>query len=374
MCLWALEEGIHIANRFWVGGAGAWADDDNHWATSSGGSPGNGNLPTTTDDVIIDNSSGFGGGGTITIAGLDVVCHDFTVTTTHTFTIHDGGLGCYGSVTLRSNLTFGQEATPLALELLSVDAGESIDTSGCTIVGEVRVYSTGGWSLLSDLELTSVLRVHKGTFDANDFNITCSETEIYPESNLTLNMGSGTWEVTGLTWAVEYNEPFTVTVNAETSLIKFTGTGPDMLLLDEVQFTSRDNVTYYDLWFNGNFASPHYIQFTGTNVSFHEIKVDPPTTVKFTGNTTTVVESFDVSGTSGNTIALNSNDGSTQFTLSKSSGTVACDYLNISNSNATGGAAWYAGANSADTANNDGWIFSAAPTQIGSSRSNIILQ
>jgi hypothetical protein len=37
------------------------------------------------------------------------------------------------------------------------------------------------------------------------------------------------------------------------------------------------------------------------------------------------------------------------------------DYLSISQSIATGGAAWYAGANSTDGGNNTGWIFSAAP-------------
>lgn len=46
-----------------------------------------------------------------------------------------------------------------------------------------------------------------------------------------------------------------------------------------------------------------------------------------------------------------------QHILSKSSGVVQCDYLDISNSNGTGGAQWYAGAHSVDTTNNDGWIF-----------------
>lgn len=51
-----------------------------------------------------------------------------------------------------------------------------------------------------------------------------------------------------------------------------------------------------------------------------------------------------------------------QFTISKSSGTVSCDYLDISNSNATGGATWYAGSHSIDTVNNDGWVFTDPPT------------
>jgi len=51
----------------------------------------------------------------------------------------------------------------------------------------------------------------------------------------------------------------------------------------------------------------------------------------------------------------------TQSTLSKSSGTVSVDYLSIGNSIATGGATWYAGANSVDVGNNTGWIFTAPP-------------
>jgi len=51
----------------------------------------------------------------------------------------------------------------------------------------------------------------------------------------------------------------------------------------------------------------------------------------------------------------------TQSTLSKSSGIVSVDYLSIQDSNATGGATWYAGANSVDAGNNTGWIFTAPP-------------
>jgi len=53
-----------------------------------------------------------------------------------------------------------------------------------------------------------------------------------------------------------------------------------------------------------------------------------------------------------------------QHTLSKPSGVVSCDYLDISNSNAGGGATWYAGSHSVDTTNNDGWIFTAPPSGV----------
>lgn len=52
------------ANRYWVGGAGNWSDDTNHWATASGGAAGAGNKPGTADTAIFDASSG---GGTATL-------------------------------------------------------------------------------------------------------------------------------------------------------------------------------------------------------------------------------------------------------------------------------------------------------------------
>jgi hypothetical protein len=46
-----------------------------------------------------------------------------------------------------------------------------------------------------------------------------------------------------------------------------------------------------------------------------------------------------------------------QFNLSKASGTVVCDYLDLTDSNATGGASWYAGDHSVNEGNNSGWIW-----------------
>jgi hypothetical protein len=59
-------------------------------------------------------------------------------------------------------------------------------------------------------------------------------------------------------------------------------------------------------------------------------------------------------------VSLISSTPGSQATLSKSTGVVSCDYLSIQDSAATGGAKWYAGANSIDVSNNTGWIFAAS--------------
>lgn len=81
-----------------------------------------------------------------------------------------------------------------------------------------------------------------------------------------------------------------------------------------------------------------------------------PTTFTFTSGSTTTVTNWNINGTSGNLVTINSTSTS-QHTLSKSSGTVDATNLNISYSNATGGATWNAGIGSIDGGNNTGWRF-----------------
>lgn len=79
--------------------------------------------------------------------------------------------------------------------------------------------------------------------------------------------------------------------------------------------------------------------------------------IQFTaGTTTTFTDGFEVDGTTANPITISSATAATH-TLSLARGTVVANYLNLFNSTATGGAAWYAGGNSTNGGNNSGWLF-----------------
>jgi hypothetical protein len=58
---------------------------------------------------------------------------------------------------------------------------------------------------------------------------------------------------------------------------------------------------------------------------------------------------------------INSTTSGTSATITKSSGTVYGSALSIKDSNATGGATWYAGPTSLNVSNNTGWIFNQLP-------------
>jgi hypothetical protein len=105
---------------------------------------------------------------------------------------------------------------------------------------------------------------------------------------------------------------------------------------------------------------------TGSNTITNLSNGVAPTTFTFTSGTTTTIQNFGISGSSGNLVTIGSTTTSAH-TLSKSSGNTNVDYLSISYSTATGGATWYAGANSTNGGNNTGWLFSS-PTSVTTGR------
>ena len=338
-----------MADRFWILGTGSWSDTA-HWSTSSGGS-GGANVPTSSDDVFIDANSGFGGGGTITITSGSV-CKNFTATSGHSY-ILDGTtyeLLIYGSLTLEGGLsTIGT----FWFDFYS-EASETITVNGATIDGRFEFYGTGTWTMQDDVILGNQFKHFNGTFDANGHNITANSFNIQATAENTpiVMMGTGIWEATGYgisglgAWRVTDNAG-TVSLNAESSTIKISDSS------SYAKYFNGGNKVYNNIWFTGNGTGDFQIVNSNT---FNDFKVDtPPHNVWFQGGTQ-IVNSFSVSGEDGKLIYLN-NSAVGQFILSKSSGIVSCDYLDIANSNAIGGATWYAGNHSLDTTNNDGWIF-----------------
>lgn len=107
------------------------------------------------------------------------------------------------------------------------------------------------------------------------------------------------------------------------------------------------------------------LTITGANTFDNITNTVQPATVRFTASTNTTFNNFNLNGTAGNLITISSVTAATH-TLSKASGTVSCNYLSITNSTATGGASWYAGANSTNVSGNTGWIFTAPPFVVNS--------
>lgn len=386
-----------MANRFWIGGTGAWSATA-HWSTSTGGA-GGANVPTSSDDVFIDSNSGFGGGGTITV-NAQGYCKDISFNSGHSYNLTGSSwINIFGSAIFEGTIT-------CTLELdFQGSTSRNITMNGMVVDNYVYFYNGvgGSWAFTDSLEATGNFYIDSGsvttkaltcnkldmiagnlilggnlvitddgefsqtsgTFDADIYNVTAYNFVFSASTGKTptVVMGSGTWEVIGdgRGWEVLEANGEVVTIISETSTVKITGGGGS----GNKTFNGGEKI-YNNIWLRATVADNNFYFVIEDSNTFNEFKIDNIATAvyaKFIGGTTQTITTFTAIGTSGNLITLNSSDTvtPTQFTLSKSSGVVSCDYLDISNSNATGGATWYAGSHSADTTNNDGWIFTDEP-------------
>ena len=145
-----------------------------------------------------------------------------------------------------------------------------------------------------------------------------------------------------------------VVVNAGTSTIAITDTSSTSKTF------AGGGMTYNNLTFTVAGSTGGLI-ITGSNTfnNFSFSDASNARTLTLThGTTNTINGAFSVKGTATKLMTITSDTAATA-TLSKPYGVVSCDYIDPIWSTATGGATWYAGANSTDGGNNSGWIFAA---------------
>jgi hypothetical protein len=171
---------------------------------------------------------------------------------------------------------------------------------------------------------------------------------------VTLNMGSGTWTLsgTGTVWSVGNG-----TINPSTSTIVLSNTSAT------ARTFAGNGKTYYNLVIGGATGSST-TTFTGSN-TFNQISSTKTVahTLSFTASTTTTFTDWSISGTAGNLVTIQSATAANHTLAKAGAGVVSANYLSISRSTATPATlTWYAGANSTNGGNNSGWIFTAPPS------------
>lgn len=332
------------------------------WNGTSGGNwsanAWSGRVPLPQDDVVIN--AAFSGGQTVTAdmprLGASI---DWTGATGAPTWAYSTGVNIYGSLTMISGMTFSTSGNSVTFTGRS---SYTVLSAGNTFGSNFSISAPNGTYTLSDAILvTGNFIVNYGTFTSADQTITCNAFTSSNSNTRTLNMGS--------------------------SQINLMGTSSgDIYIMNGfgITFTGAPSITYANASANSrNFKGNGYtygtltytvagstgtLVVTGSN-TFNTINFSDASnarTLQFTaGTTTTITGSFNVFGTSGKLMSVQSATAATH-TLSRASGNVSTvDYVNLTNSIATGGAGWYAGANSTDSGGNTGWIFTAAPNNTG---------
>lgn len=317
----------------------------------------------------------------------------------------------YGSLTLSSAVGFSMAGSSGTLSLAATSGTQIITTNGKTIDEPMNMNGVGGTVQLADALTmgTRALTLTNGTFDGNNKTISGAtsftmvtgsviaknistaiafthtsgtltqgsnnSTGAYTLTAGTLDLGGSTYTLTvpsfttaagtknltfnGGTLAVTSSTTTSFNNAVPTGFSTTPGTG-----IGKISMTGATGKTFvgggstYSCTLSNDGAGA--LTITGSNTFTTITNGVQPTSFLFTATTTTTVTNWTVRGTSGNLVTIGSVTAASH-TLSKTSGIVNSDYLSISRSTATGGATWYAGANSTNGGNNSGWIFSSAP-------------
>ena len=340
-------------NRYWVGGTGTWtARDSTPWSATSGGAGGV-YAPTSIDAVFIDANSG---GGTITLDNTNdgyltagsLNCTGFTGTIV-ALEGYYAPLDLYGNLTLGAGGTYGIQNQFFEIYLSSSGTIVSNGTNNPYLDIDTRYDAEVTLTLGDEIKVYGINITSTNTLNTNNYDIT---TTSYLQATYaaTINLGSSSITVTYFVV-----DPDT-TVNAGTSTINMRIDVQDPY---DWEFYGGGH-TYYNLNFLTDSDTVDSYGGVHDSNTFHSItnSAQPINVIFQSGYTQTITGTFGVSGTSGNLVTIRSELPGTQFTLVKASGTVSSDYLSLQDSNATGGASWYAGTHSTNVSNNLGWLFS----------------
>ncbi len=300
--------------RYWVGNGGNWSSIA-HWSATSGGVSG-ASVPLSQDSVIFDANS-------ITLSSQTIITDmprlsadlNFTGVLNNpalSFTSTDNTM--YGSLTLSSGMTLTGNNSLIFSPRSSVNL-----TSAGRDFGSVQIYiNAPGGSLTLQDNLVSLYIFHLdfGVFDVNNKNIRSFAFSSNTSNSRVLNMGSGVWTIYGSSGAVWNVSGSGITLNANTSTIKFSESSGTV---NSKSFVGG-GLTYNNIWFSNPTSGSSIGTWVvnGSNI-FNDFKDDNTSahTVNFTAGTTQTVNTFTVAGSAGNLITLNSSVNGSAWNLSK---------------------------------------------------------
>jgi len=265
----------------------------------------------------------------------------------------------YGNLTLSTGMTLTSSTRTLVFGATS--GTQQITTNAKTIDFPINFNGVGGTFQLQDaltMGSTRAVALTNGTLDLFGKTFTAGTAFNIATGTKNITFNGGTLVCPAATTSAFNNA-------APTNFTTTAGTGIGMISMTAA--TAKTFVgggSTFNCTLNQGGAGA--LTITGSNTFSNITNTVQPASVLFTAATTSTFTNFSLSGTAGNLITIGSVTAASH-TLSKSSGTVSSDFLSISRSTATGGAAWYAGANSTNGGNNSGWIFTAppAPTATG---------
>jgi hypothetical protein len=399
-----------VQDLYWVGGTGNW-DDVSHWASESGGAGGY-CVPSQLDNAFFDANSFTQTGQAVYINVSPAVCRDMdwsaaAFSPTFTSLSNTYALHIYGSLKLSTAMNFAFSGPVYFKGTTTKKESYEITLAGNSFQNDVYFDGDGGsWMLMDAFDAgNNYLYLDFGTLNSNNMEVTCNRFISSNNNARALNMGSSIFNILNNTAAAWYVSGANCTVIPGTSEIRlassnggFLSTGTGVLNYYGVLFqnpggsstlNSDDqivsvvfnpagivtgsgtfgHVVFYgsgEIQQNNSFEKVEFLNngtIKGSN-TFDTLYLSPGKTYQMEqGKTQTVNGLFDAWGNSCAIITLKSTSTGNQATISKATGLVEGNYIDLQDLNATGGATFNL-YNSLDLGNNTGWNFPDPPGDV----------
>lgn len=278
----------------------------------------------------------------------------------------------YGNLTLGSTITsFGTTGTTVTF----TTTGTQVVTSNSKTFNSKIIFNGVGGTLRLGDNLTMVSTVdfalQAGTLDLNGNTLTVGAvtnafaTYLTGTRSILFNGGTLICPYAGAT-AFANNAPtgFTTTAGTGVGKISFTSASAKGMTGGNGTYNcvvSNDGAGLLSIIGNNTIdtvtSTSGNVAITGTNTITTLTNAVQPVTYTFTSGTTQTITNWNVVGTPGNLVTINSSAAGSAATLSKAGGFAVGNYLSIKDSAGTGTSAWYAGATSTNVSGNTGWVF-----------------
>jgi fibronectin-binding autotransporter adhesin len=311
-------------------GSAFWGATTSSWALSVGGTATHGAFPLAQDIAVIPDAPYPASGSIVTVnANYNIGTIDMSARTSNTLTLatSTNTPAIYGNWINGTGTTLSGTGTMT----FAGRGSQTITSAGRTFTQGFIIATPGGSVTLQDAFVTNravanAIVLTGGTFAANGYNVTAQGFDTNANTARTVDIGSGTWTLSGTTapWNASVSSGLTVA-----------GTGTISLTSASAKTFEGGGIQTYPTVNQGGTGT---LTINNSN-KFANITDTAIGRVQFTGGTTNIFDAFNLGGTVGNLLQLGSTN-TTQAILQKST-------------------AWLMGANSTDGGNNTGLSFTA---------------
>lgn len=330
-----------------VGVSGSWTAVA--WALTSGGTGDAANFPLPQDTAIINEDTV---SASLSVSAYNIGSIDASTRTT-AFTLNQPLTPIfYGNYTLGSGIT----VSGTGAHTFSGRGTQTFTSAGKTITFNIAVDKPAGAFELGDAYNSSGTITHtRGTFDAKNYNLTCTTFSSSNSNVRTINMGSGLWTLSSTATVWTTVTATNLTLNKDTANILLSDTSTSAR-----NFLSGAGVSYNKLTIGGTTGTSTLVMSGGVFTELASIKTVAHT-IRIQAATPTI-DTWSVTGTAGNLVTVDSSNVGTRRTFTLTNSTAGLiDYLSVKDIGVASPNLFYVGDNSINGGNNVNVYFRSFP-------------